>query len=104
VKKVDAPVQNLRVATFLGLVTTSLACLCAGALVAVTYEGLPRLLFAAAGFCGYLFFFAHGLRALALPGVLIESRPEPDGEARGETVRPNVRVEARQRGVLRTAA
>jgi hypothetical protein len=38
---------------------------------------------AAAGFCGYVFFFAHALRELALPGVLIESRPRPDGEAQG---------------------
>jgi hypothetical protein len=67
-------------ATFLGLVTASLACLCSGALLAVTREGLPRLLLAGVGFSGYVFFFAHALRELALPRVLVESRPAPDGE------------------------
>ena len=67
-------------ATFLGLATASLVCLWAGALFAVTSEGLPRMIFAGAGFSGYLFFFAHALRELALPRVLVESRPAPDGE------------------------
>jgi hypothetical protein len=67
-------------ATVLGLVTTSLICLWAGALFAVTREGLPRLLFAGAGFSGYLFFFAHAMRELALPSVVVEGRPAPDGE------------------------
>ncbi|MCM3878386.1 MAG: hypothetical protein NEA02_18455 [Thermoanaerobaculia bacterium] len=83
-RKAPAPTRFRSVASFLGLVTASVVCLCAGALVAVTYEGLPRLIFAAAGFSGYLFFFGHALRELALPRVLIERRPGPDGEVRGE--------------------
>jgi hypothetical protein len=66
--------------SILGLVTVSILCLFAGALFAVAHEGLPRLLFAGAGFSGYLFFFAHAMRELALPGVLVEGRPAPDGE------------------------
>jgi hypothetical protein len=84
------------VATFLGLVTASLVCLCAGALFAVAREGLPRLAFAAGGFAGYLYFFAHALRELALPSVLIEGRPAPDGEV--------VRTEPDRNPVLRAAA
>ena len=72
VRKASAPTRFRSVASFLGLVTASVVCLCAGALVAVTYEGLPRLIFAGAGFSGYLFFFAHALRELALPRVLVE--------------------------------
>jgi hypothetical protein len=84
------------VATFLGLVTASLVCLWAGALFAVTREGLPRLIFAGAGFSGYLFFFAHALREFALPRVLVESRPAPDGEV--------VRTEPDRNHVLTAAA
>jgi hypothetical protein len=47
--------------------------------VAVTHEGLLRLLCAGAGFSGYLFFFARGLRELGLPSVVIEGRPGLDG-------------------------
>src|SRR5664279_2653229 len=81
-----APRRMWSLATFLGLVTTSLVCLWAGALLAVTREGLPRLLFAGAGFSGYLFFFAHAMRELALPSVLVEGRPAPDGEVQRESV------------------
>jgi hypothetical protein len=70
----------------LGLATASILCLCAGALLAVAHEGLARLLFAASGFTGYLFFFAHALNEIALPRVLVEGRPGPDGEVRGEPV------------------
>ncbi|MGZ5382112.1 MAG: hypothetical protein ACXWFQ_09620 [Thermoanaerobaculia bacterium] len=54
--------------------------------MAVTYEGLPRLILAGAGFSGYLFYFAHALRELALPRVLVEGQPAPDGEVRREPV------------------
>ena len=83
-------------ATLLGLLTTSLVCLWAGALFAVTQEGLPRLLFAGAGFSGYLFFFAHAMRELSLPSVLVEGRPAPDGEV--------VRTESDRNHVLTAAA
>jgi hypothetical protein len=84
VRKGAAPTRFRSVAAFLGLVTASVVCLCAGALVAVTFEGLPRLIFAGAGFCGYLFYFAHALRELDLPKVLVEGRP--DGEVRRKLV------------------
>jgi len=80
----------------LGLATASILCLCAGALYAVAHEGLPRLAFAGAGFFGYLFFFAHALRELALPKVLVEGRPAPDGEV--------VRTEPDRNPVLTVAA
>ena len=92
------------VATFLGLVTASLVCLWAGPLYAVTREGLPRLLFAGAGFSGYLFFFAHALRELALPRVLVESRPAPDGEVRKKPVSQNARDTTDRNRVLSAAA
>jgi hypothetical protein len=90
------PRRARSLATFLGLVTTSLVCLWAGALFALTREGLPRLLFAGAGFSGYLFFFAHAMRELALPSVLVEGRPAPGGEA--------VRTEPDRSHVLTAAA
>lgn len=74
----------------LGLATASILCLCAGALLAVAHEGLPRLLFAASGFACYLYFFAHALRELGLPSVLIEGRPAPDGEVQREPDRNHV--------------
>ena len=49
--------------------------------MAVTREGLPRLLFAGIGFSGYLFFFAQALREFSLPRVLVDGRTAPDGEA-----------------------
>jgi hypothetical protein len=72
------------VATFLRLVTTSLVCLCAGALLAVTFEGLFRPASAAAGFFGYVYFFAHALKEFELSSVPVEDRPGPDGEVRRE--------------------
>jgi len=92
------------VATFLGLVTASLVCLCASALLAVTREGLPRLLLAGVGFSGYLFFFAHALRELALPRVLVQSRPAPDGEVRRRPVSQNARDATDRNRVLSAAA
>jgi hypothetical protein len=102
-RKAIPPARFQSAATILGLVIASLACLCAGALVAVSYDGIQRLLFAGAGFCGYLYFFAHALRALALPAVLIESGPTPDGEFRKETT-VQKSMEVANRRALRTAA
>ena len=104
VRKASTPTRFRSVASFLGLVTASVVCLCAGALVAVTYEELPRLVFAGAGISGYLFFFGHALRELALPSVLVEARPTPDGEVRGEPVRRKTREEAGRNQVFRAAA
>ena len=81
-KKVTAPSRIRSTAMVLGLVTSSLVCLCAGALLAASFEGLPRLFFAGAGFAGYLYFFAHALSEIALPRVLIDEGPGPDGEIR----------------------
>jgi hypothetical protein len=92
------------VATVLGLVTASLVCLCAGALLAVTREGLPRLLFAGAGFSGYLFFFAHALQELSLPSVLVDGRPAPDGEVPKEPAFQRARETADPKRVFRAAA
>ena len=102
-KKAIPSARFFSVATTLGLVTASLACLCAGAIVAVSYDGIPRILFAGAGFCGYLYFFAHALRALALPSVLIESGSRPDGELRrGTDIQKS--KEGANRNALRAAA
>lgn len=103
VKKAAPSARFFSVATTLGLITASLVCLCAGALVAVSYEGIPRILMAGAGFCGYLFFFAHALRALALPAVLIESGSRPDGELR-EGIPVQKSKDAVKAGALRVAA
>ena len=103
-KKATPSARVFSVAATLGLVTASLACLCVGALVAVTYDRTPRVLFAGAGFCGYLFFFAHALRGLALPAVLIESRPRPDGELRREPAFQRTREAADRNRVSAAAA
>jgi hypothetical protein len=84
VRMVSTPTRFRSVASFLGLVTASLICLCGAALVAVSYESLARPIFAGAGFFGYLFFFAHALRELALPSVLVEGRPARDGKVQEE--------------------
>jgi hypothetical protein len=47
-----------------------LLCLGGGALLAVSQEGVPRLLFGGSAFAGYLFFFAHALREIGLPAQL----------------------------------
>lgn len=85
-----APARLRSVASLLGLVTASLVCLCAGALLAVSHEWLLRLAYAGAGFSGYLYFFAHALRELGLPSVLVEGRPAPDGEVQREPDRNHV--------------
>lgn len=102
-KKAIPSARFFSVATTLGLVTASFVCLCAGALVAVSYDGIPRLLFAGAGFFGYLYFFAHALRALALPSALTESGSRPDGELRRETAVQKPK-EGANRSALRAAA
>lgn len=66
------------VASVLGLVTASIACLCAGALLAVRYQGVPRVVIAGAGFVAYLYFLAHALRGVNLPDVIVETRPDPE--------------------------
>jgi hypothetical protein len=48
--------------------------------LATEHEGLLRLLFAIAGFSGYLFFLAHALKELGLPSTI--SGDAPDGEVR----------------------
>ena len=93
-KKAAPSARFFSVATTLGLATASVACLCAGALVAVSHDGILRILFAGAGFCGYLYFFAHALRALALPAAMIESGSRPDGELRKGTDRSALRAAA----------
>ncbi len=92
------------VATFLGLVTASLVCLCAGALLAVTREGVLRLLFAGGGFSGYVFFFAHALRELALPRLVVEGRPAPDGELQREPAFQRARETTDRKRAFRAAA
>jgi hypothetical protein len=66
-------------------------CLWAGALLAVRYEGLFRLVFAAAGFFGYVYFFTHALKEFGLSNVLVEGRPSPDGEVRTAPVSQGAR-------------
>jgi hypothetical protein len=72
--------------------------------VAVAYGGLPRLIFAGAGFSGYLFYFAHALRELALPRARVEGRPASGGEVRRELVFQKAGEIAGQHHVLSAAA
>ncbi len=81
-RKLPPPARSRKLASVFGLVTASVACLCGGTLVAAAHEGLARLAFAGGGFLGYLYFFAHALQEIALPKVLIDERPDPDGEVR----------------------
>jgi hypothetical protein len=53
-------------ASVLGLLAASILCLCAGGLLAAAREGLPRLLYGAGGFAGYVYFFAQALKKLGL--------------------------------------
>ena len=102
VRKASAPTRFRSVASFLGLVTASVVCLCAGALVAVTYEGVLRLIFAGAGFSGYLFFFAHALKELGLPSTI--SGDAPDGEVRQQPVlRPKRKAAGRNHDITLAA-
>ena len=63
-------------AWILGLVAAALLSLVGGALLAVSFEGWARLLFAALGFSGYLFYFSRAFRDL-LPRIFIENDPDP---------------------------
>jgi hypothetical protein len=78
VKKAASPSRARSTAIVLGLVTSSVFCLCVGALLAVRFEGLLRILLASSGFGAYLFFMGHALREMNLPRVLIEVRPDPE--------------------------
>jgi hypothetical protein len=104
VRNFPGPHRMRSVATFLGLVTASLVFLCAGSLLAVTREGLPRLLFACGGFSGYLFLFAHALQELALPQVWVEGRPAPDGEVHRKPAFQRARETADRDRVFTAAA
>jgi hypothetical protein len=61
----------------LAFLAASILFLVGGALLAVSLEGLARLLLAAFGFTGYLFFSSRALRAL-FPGLLSEDDPDPE--------------------------
>ena len=78
VRNAARPARIRSVATLLGLITASVVCLCAGALLAVRYDGLPRVLFALFGFAAYLYFSAHALLEINLPRVLVEREPDPE--------------------------
>ena len=67
----------------LGLIGASLACLAGGALLAVSFEGALRVLFALLGFAGYVFYFGRAVRDL-LPPVLLDSDPDPEKMRKNE--------------------
>ena len=46
----------------LGLVGAAVMCLAGGALLAVSFQGAFRVLFALLGFAGYLFYFSRAFR------------------------------------------
>jgi hypothetical protein len=71
----------------LGLLAASVLSLVGGAFLAVSFEGLARVLFAALGFTGYLFCFSRAFRDL-LPGVLSEGDPDPERARARETSPP----------------
>lgn len=50
-----------------GLLCVSLACLCAGALLAATQHGVLRAVLGGGGFAAYVYFFARALGELGLP-------------------------------------
>jgi hypothetical protein len=100
-----SPSRPLSLPSVLGLIAASVLCLCGGSLLAVSREGLLRLLFGAAGFASYVFFFAHALRALGVPRVLAEIPGGPDGEVRKDTIVQQARkTEASDRTRVLTAA
>lgn len=45
----------------------SLACLCAGALLAAAQHGVPRAVLGGGGFAAYVYFFARALDEIGLP-------------------------------------
>lgn len=96
VKKAADSRRPRSIGWFLGLVTSSLVCLCAGALIAVRYEGAIRLVFAITGFAGYLYFFAHALGQIALPKVRIDEGPDPDGEVQRSDSLQRTRADGRR--------
>lgn len=61
----------------LGFLATSVLFLVGGALMAVSLEGLARVLLAACAFTGYLFFSSRAFRDL-FPGLLSEDDPDPE--------------------------
>lgn len=81
-KEVRPPSGFRFLPSVLGLITASLLCLCGGALLAASSEGLPRLLFGTGSFGGYVYFFAHALKKLGLSSTV--SGDAPDGELRGK--------------------
>lgn len=60
-----------------GFLAASILFLVGGALLAVSLEGLARVLLAAFGFTGYLFFSSRAFRDL-FPGLLSEDDPDPE--------------------------
>ncbi len=103
-KEVLPPSRLRSLPSVLGLLTASVLCLCAGSLLAASCEGLLGLLLGTGGFAGYVFFFAHALKELGLPSVLVEVPPPPDGEVRRELVFHAEEAEASDRTRGLTAA
>ncbi len=51
----------------LGLLCVSLACLCAGGLLAAAEHGLLRAVYGGSGFAAYVYFFARALGEIGFP-------------------------------------
>lgn len=51
----------------LGFLCASLACLCAGGMLAAAQHGPLRALFGGAGFAAYIYFFARALGEVGFP-------------------------------------
>jgi len=68
----------------LGFLAASVLFLVGGALLAVSLEGLARILVAAFGFTGYLFFSSRAYRDL-FPRLLSEYDPDPERDPARET-------------------
>jgi hypothetical protein len=90
VEKASARRPRRSNAWILGLLAASLLSLVGGAFLAVSFEGSARVLFAALGFTGYLFYFSRAFRDL-LPGVLSEGDPDPERTQARETSLPRER-------------
>jgi hypothetical protein len=71
----------------LGSLAVSVLFLVGGALWAVSVEGLSRLLLAALGFAGYLYFSSRAFRDI-FPRLLGEDDPDPERERPRGTSRP----------------
>jgi hypothetical protein len=87
VKKASSGRPRRSKAWILGLLAASVLSLVGGALLAVSFEGLARALFAGLGFTGYLFYFSRAFRDL-LPDVLSEGDPDPERTRARETSPP----------------